>query len=145
MKKRILVVDDEPQIVRLIGLRLKANNFDVIGAYDGYQCVQMAKLKLPDLILLDIKMPLGGGIKAYETLKNMASTSLIPVIFITAFPSSEVKKLVMEMGAEDFISKPFNSDVLIEKIKAVLGNKVTKSDDKLFNNVKHNNSFLKTY
>ena len=143
MKKNILVVDDEPQIVQLIALRLKSNNFDVDAAYDAYQAVQMAKLKLPDLILLDIKMPLGGGIKAYETLKNMAPTSLIPVIFITAFPSPEVKKLVMEMGAEDFISKPFNSDQLIKKIKAVLGNKVTKSDDKLFNNVKHNNSFLK--
>ena len=120
MKKKILVVDDEPQIVRLLTLRLKAKNFDVISAYDGYQCVQVAKTELPDLILLDIKMPLGGGIKAYETMKKIASTSIIPVIFITAFPSIEVRKLVMDMGAEDFVSKPFNSDQLIDKINKIL-------------------------
>ena len=121
MKRKILVVDDEPQIVRLLALRLKAKNFDVVSAYDGYQCVQVAKEELPDLILLDIKMPLGGGIKAFEKMKSISSTSNIPVIFITAFPSVKVKKLVMEMGAEDFVSKPFNSDLLIDKINIVLG------------------------
>jgi len=120
MQRKILVVDDEPQIVRLLALRLKAKNFDVISAYDGYQCVQVAKQELPDLILLDIKMPLGGGIKAFEKLKSISATSTIPVIFITAYPSEEVKKLVMDMGAEDFVSKPFNSDVLIEKINIIL-------------------------
>ncbi len=133
MRKKILVVDDEPQIVRLLSLRLKANNFDVISAYDGYQCVQVAKLELPDLILLDIKMPLGGGIKAFENLKDIKETNLIPVIFITAFPSIKVKNQVMEMGAEDFISKPFNSDVLIEKINTILNYKMLKSDDTIPN------------
>ena len=120
MKKKILIVDDEPKIVRLLALRLKAKNFDVISAYDGYECVKVAKLELPDLILLDIKMPLGGGINAFENLKGMASTQNIPVIFITGFPSTKVKRQVMEMGAEDFITKPFNSDVLIEKINTIL-------------------------
>ena len=132
MKKNILVVDDEPQIVQLIALRLKSNNFDVDAAYDAYQAVQMAKLKLPDLILLDIKMPLGGGIKAYETLKSMAPTSLIPVIFITAYPSTEVKKQVTELGAEGFISKPFNSAELIGKINTSLSYQNITSDDELF-------------
>ncbi|MBU0529023.1 response regulator [bacterium] len=132
MKKKILVVDDEPSIVRLLSLRLKANNFDVVSAYDGYQCVETAKLESPDMILLDIKMPLGGGIKAYEILKGMPKTSKIPVIFITAFPSAEVKKQVMEMGAEDFISKPFNSDVLIEKINTILSKPKINSKDMLF-------------
>lgn len=133
MKKKILVVDDEPQVVRLLALRLKANNFDVISAFDGYQCVEVAKLELPDLILLDIKMPLGGGVKAFEKLKSLATTNTIPVIFITAYPSIEVKKQVMEMGAEDFISKPFNSEVLIEKINTILDNKIVEHDDRLFN------------
>ncbi len=145
MKKKILVVDDEPQVVRLISLRLKANNFDVVYAYDGYQCVQVAKLELPDLILLDIKMPLGGGIRAFETLKNINATSMIPVIFITAFPSVEVKKQVMKMGAEDFISKPFNGAVLIEKINTILNNKMIKSDDKLFCDAEYNQNSIKTY
>ena len=120
MKKKILVVDDEPQIVRLLSSRLKANNFDVVVAYDGYQCVQVAERELPDLILLDIKMPLGGGIRAIEILKGMPATKNIPIIFITAFPSQGVKKLVMDLGAEDLISKPFDSEALIEKINTIL-------------------------
>lgn len=142
MKKKILIVDDEPQIVRLLSLRLKANNFDVISAYDGYQCVQVAKLELPDLILLDIKMPLGGGIKAFENLKDLRATSMIPVIFITAFPNIKVKEQVIDMGAEDFISKPFNSDVLIEKINTILNNKMIKSDDKLLSGAEFNKNSL---
>jgi two-component system KDP operon response regulator KdpE len=127
MKRKILVVDDEPKIIRLLAMRLKAKNFDVASAYDGYQCVQVAKQELPDLILLDIKMPLGGGITAFKNLKSISTTKLIPVIFITAFPSEEVKKLVMNMGAEDFISKPFNSDLLIDKINIILNKQVDNS------------------
>ena len=122
MKKKIFVVDDEPQIVRLLSSRLKANNFDVVVAYDGYQCVQVAERELPDLILLDIKMPLGGGIRAIEILKGIPATQNIPIIFITAFPSQGVKKLVMDLGAEDLISKPFDSEALIKKINAILNN-----------------------
>ena len=118
--KKILVVDDDPQIVRLLELRLKANNFEVICGYDGFQCVQMAEEELPDLIVLDIKMPLRGGINAFEILKSTLTTEQIPVIFITAFPSPEVRKQAMALGAADFISKPFKSELLIEKINAVL-------------------------
>ena len=144
MKRKILVVDDEPQIVRLLALRLKAKNFDVISAYDGYQCVQVAKAELPDMILLDIKMPLGGGIKAFEKLKSISTTSNIPVIFITAFPSKEVKKLVMDMGAEDFISKPFNSDSLIEKINTILNDRIDKPNNDTHNETDNNLDSLKS-
>ena len=120
MNKKILVVDDEAQIVRLLSLRLQANNYDVVVAYDGFQCVQMANDENPDLILLDIKMPMGGGIKAFEKLKGNPLTKLIPVIFITAFPSVEIKKQVLEMGANGFIAKPFDSEELLDKIKSIL-------------------------
>ena len=121
MKKKILVVDDEAQIVRLLSLRLQANNYDVVVAYDGYQCVQMTQEENPDLILLDIKMPLGGGIKAFETLRKNTNTENIPVIFITAFPSVAIKKQVIDMGAEGFIAKPFSSEELLEKIRSIIG------------------------
>ena len=120
MKKKILVVDDETQIVRLLSLRLQANNYDIIVAYDGYQCLQMAKEENPDLVLLDIKMPMGGGIEAFENLRNNKITEKIPVIFITAFQSLEVKKQVIDMGAEGFIAKPFESDELLNKIRSTL-------------------------
>ena len=130
--KRILVVDDDTQIVRLLSLRLKANNFDVSVAYDGLQGVQVAKVDLPDLILLDINTPHGGGIRALENLKAMADTSKIPVIIITAYASKEVKRLVLELGANDLISKPFNNDELMEKIKAALGSQNISPDEMWF-------------
>ena len=120
MKKKILIVDDELPIIRLLSLRLKAKNLDVISAHDGYQCVEMAKLELPDLILLDIKMPGGGGINAFKNLKKIDKTKAIPVIFITAYPSDEVKTMVMEMGAQGFIAKPFDTKLLNESINKIL-------------------------
>jgi DNA-binding response OmpR family regulator len=121
MKKKILVVDDEAQIVRLLSLRLQANDYKVVVAYDGYQCIQMAKEETPDLILLDIKMPMGGGIKAFENLRDNTITEKIPVIFITAFPTTEIRNQVIEMGANDFIAKPFGSEELLNKIRSIIG------------------------
>jgi len=121
MKKKILIVDDETQIVRLLSMRLEANNYEIVKAYDGNQCTQVAKSEKPDLILLDIKMPMGGGITAFETIRNNEITKNIPIIFITAYPSEQVKKQVIEMGADGFISKPFNSEDLIDKIQSIIG------------------------
>ncbi len=121
MKKKILVVDDEQQIVKLLTMRLQINNYEVISAYDGYECVQTAKEENPDLILLDIKMPKGGGINAFETLKRNLSTEDIPVIFITAYPSQEVKNQVTKMGASGFISKPFDGEEILMNVRSVIG------------------------
>ena len=121
MKENILVVDDEPQIVRLLSHRLKANGYDTFTANDSYHCIKMAREVKPDLILLDIKMPAGGGIGAFETLKSSTYTSVIPIIFITAYPGEEVKKEIMELGADGFFAKPFNSVNLLNKIKELIG------------------------
>jgi len=126
MKKRILVVDDERSIVRLLSLRLRSQNYDVLEAYDGVQCVDVACDKKPDLILLDIKMPNGSGIEAFENLRSKKTTRNIPVIFITAYPKPEVKELVLKMGAAGFVTKPFNGDMLNKRIKSVLSGNYTK-------------------
>ena len=110
MKEKILVVDDEPQIVRLLSHRLKANGYDTFTANDSYHCIKMAREEKPDLILLDIKMPAVGGIGAFKTLKSSTYTSEIPIIFITAYPGEE-KKEIMELGVYGFFAIPFNSDV----------------------------------
>lgn len=120
MKKKILVVDDERSIVRLLSLRLRSQNYEVVEAYDGFQCVEVAQAELPDLILLDIKMPNGGGVSAFEQMQSLIETKGIPVIFITAYPKPEIKELVLEMGAAGFITKPFNGDLLNAKIKSLL-------------------------
>ncbi len=121
MGKKILVVDDEPQIVRLLSQRLKVNGYETYAANDSYQCIKMTKEVKPDLILLDMKMPAGGGIQAFNTLKSSIYTASIPVIFITAYPGEEIKKQVKELGADGFFSKPFNSVELLSKIKELIG------------------------
>ncbi|MBU0528306.1 response regulator [bacterium] len=115
MTKKILIVDDERGIVRLLSMRLKAKGYEVFEAYDGLECVQMAIKEVPDLILLDVKMPQGGGIGAFEKLILSEITREIPVIFMTAYSKLEIKNKVLKMGAMGFVSKPFSS-VDFEKI-----------------------------
>jgi len=121
MKKKILIVDDEPGIVRLLSMRLKAKGYDVFEAYDGTECMKIAVEELPDLILLDIKMPQGGGIAAFENLTQIEKTKGIPVIFMTAYPKSEIKDQVLKMGAKGCISKPFISEDFEQTIARILG------------------------
>lgn len=121
MPKKILVVDDEPQIVHLLSARLKASGYQTYGANDSYQCIKMTKEVNPDLILLDMKMPAGGGIQAFNNLKSSIYTQDIPVIFITAYPGPEVEKQVKELGADGFFAKPFNSVDLLNQIKNLIG------------------------
>ena len=120
MGKKILIVDDEAGIVRLLSMRLKAKGYEVFEAYDGLECVKMAMQVLPDLILLDIKMPQGGGIGAFERLIKLDATKEIPVIFMTAFPTEEIQNQVRQMGAKDCISKPFISKDFERTIDTVL-------------------------
>ena len=107
--KKILIVDDERGIVKLLSMRLKAKGYEIIEAYDGLECVKIAIKEVPNLILLDIKMPEGGGIGAFERIMQIESTKKIPVIFMTAFPTDEIRAQVRKMGAKDCISKPFIS------------------------------------
>ena len=121
MKKKILIVDDEPGIVRLLTTRLKVKGYEVFEAYDGLEGVKIAIKKIPDLILMDIKMPHGGGIRAFERLIQIDSTNEIPVIFMTAFPTKEITAQVLKMGAKDCISKPFISKDFEDTIEKVIG------------------------
>jgi DNA-binding response OmpR family regulator len=121
MAKKILIVDDEPGIVRLLTLRLKTKGYEVLEAFDGMECVKKAVQEVPDLILLDIKMPQGGGIGAFERLIKLDTTKEIPVIFMTAFPTDDIKTQVRKMGAKDCISKPFISEDFEKTIETVIG------------------------
>lgn len=121
MDKKILIVDDDRQIVSLLASRLKANKYEIVVAYDAMQAVAKAFSEKPDLILLDIKMPAGGGIAVIDNLRNSAATSIIPVMVITAYPSPEIQQKVIEMGAVDFISKPFKAEDVLSRIRKALG------------------------
>ena len=107
MNERILVVDNDSSILSLLALRLQAKNYEMLKAYDGSECVKIAIKEVPDLILMDIKMPNGDGIWTFEKLLQLDKTRNIPVIFMTAYPSTVIKNQLLKMGAMDCISKPF--------------------------------------
>ncbi len=120
MNKKILIVDDEPAIIRLLSLRLKHSNYDVFEAYDGLECIRVAEKELPDLILLDIQMPHCDGLTAYTRLAENENTKNIPVLFMTAFPKPEILNKVKTMGAKGCISKPFVSKDFEESIRRAI-------------------------
>ena len=121
MAKKILVADDEPDVVKVLSMRLKAHGYEVIAAFDGLQAVREAYKERPNLILLDIMMPFGDGYTVFENLKRSVQIRLIPVIFISALPPREVEEKVAQLGAQGFIAKPFDSKELVAKVKKVLG------------------------
>lgn len=124
MPKKILVVDDEINVIKVIASRLKANNYAVVTASDGTYAVKRAIEEKPDLIILDIKMPAGGGISVFENLRRLDNTMMTPIIFITAHPTEEIKQKVLEMGAEDFVAKPFDPEDLLAKVRKALGENI---------------------
>ena len=101
----ILVVDDEERIVRMIRLNLEHDGFDVIEANSGMAAINQVREKLPNLVVLDVMMP---GIDGYETLSLIRETSQIPVIMLTAKGEEEDRIHGLELGADDYITKPFS-------------------------------------
>ncbi len=120
MAKKILIVDDETKIVQLVASRLRANGYEVFSAYDGIQGVQVAHREKPDCIILDIRMPAGGGTTVFRYLKMSAETSTIPIVFLTADASPETKKKALEEGAEAFLTKPFQAEDLLRTVRDIL-------------------------
>ena len=118
--KKILIADDDPDITMLLASRLNANGYQVVTTSDCSSTIKKAYIEKPNLIILDIRMPSTSGINVYESLKMFNTTENIPVIFITAYPSDHIRKQVTEMGADDFIAKPFKTEELLPKIKRVL-------------------------
>jgi len=116
----ILVVDDEPDILNLLDYNLRKASFKVITAKDGPEAIDSARHSKPDLILLDIMLPNMDGTEVLKRLKTSDSTRHIPVIMLTA-KGEEVDKIVgFELGAEDYITKPFSPRELILRVRAVL-------------------------
>ncbi len=122
MSKKILIVEDEPHIAKMLERRLNASGYATVNANNAVKAVEQAKLEKPDLILLDFKMPSGDGLGVIEKLKKMPETIAIPVIFLTASAERDTEKRAYELGAKYFMTKPFKAEELLEKIQSVLGN-----------------------
>ncbi|MGE5499539.1 MAG: response regulator transcription factor [Syntrophothermus sp.] len=120
MKKKILVIDDHPDSVFLMQDRLQREGFEVITAYDGQTGMERAFNELPDLILLDVMMPVIDGLEVCRTLINTPTTKDIPVILVTAKTDAEGTKDGLQAGAFDYIRKPVNKVELLARINSAL-------------------------
>jgi len=113
----ILVVDDEPRMVQFITMNLELEAFRVVSAFDGYQALEKMTRELPDLVILDIMMP---DMDGFETLRKIRKMSAVPVIFLSAKGEEFDRVKGLDLGADDYIAKPFSPRELVSRIRAVL-------------------------
>ena len=117
MENLVLVVDDEKPIVDIVKINLQKNGYNVIEAYDGNEAVAKALSEEPDLILLDVMLP---GQDGFSVCKKIRETSAVPIIMLTARDEEVDKILGLELGADDYMTKPFSIRELIARVKAIL-------------------------
>ena len=122
-KKRILIVDDEGDLRSMLRFRLEAMNYEISEAVDGQDGLDKARSENPDLIILDLMLPKMDGYKVCRMLKFDEKYKHIPIIMFTARAQEKDKKIGKEMGAEAYITKPFEPEVLLSKIKELLKEK----------------------
>ena len=119
--KKILIVDDEKDIVETLSFMLKAKGFECISAYDGETGLSLAKTQQPDLVILDVMMPKINGYKICRLLKFDNKYKDIPIIMVTARSQAEDKLIGEETGADEYITKPFEFSEILDKINKYLG------------------------
>ncbi|MFA4992390.1 MAG: response regulator [Candidatus Omnitrophota bacterium] len=120
MKAKILIVEDEKDIIKMLEYNLKKEGFKVLDARDGEDALDLALRQCPDLILLDLMLPGIDGLEVCKTLKKDTKTASIPIIMLTAKSQESDKVVGLELGADDYVTKPFSPRELIARIKAVL-------------------------
>ncbi|MFQ5680462.1 MAG: PleD family two-component system response regulator [Candidatus Omnitrophota bacterium] len=124
MDKKILVVDDDPELLKLVALRLKVNGYKLITAGNGCDGLKKAELETPDLIILDIKMAQMDGYTMLRKLKSEPSTSNIPIVVLTSY--DQMKDLFEMEGISDYILKPFDEQDFLLRISRAMQNKNTE-------------------
>ncbi|HEU4725521.1 MAG TPA: response regulator [Candidatus Eisenbacteria bacterium] len=128
-KGRILVVDDEIYIVHILDFSLGMEGYEVLTALDGEQALERLKSDKPDLIVLDIMMPKVDGYEVCRTIKSSPETAHIPVILLSAKGRNVDQKMGFDVGADDYITKPFSPRKLVERINALLGQTVSEKSN----------------
>lgn len=120
MKAKILVVDDEPDAVELIQFNLKSAGFEVVTASDGAEALKKARALLPNLIVLDLMLPEVDGLEVCKILRRDSQTSGIPIVMLTAKAAEVDRVLGLELGADDYVTKPFSPRELVLRIMRLL-------------------------
>ena len=119
-RTKILIVDDELDTLLPLKRALEMDDFNVIDAQDGVEALEKVRSEIPDLVLLDLMLPKINGFEVCQRLKHDEATSVIPIIMLTAKGETSDKIEGIEIGADDYVTKPFNLDELKARIKAVL-------------------------
>jgi DNA-binding response OmpR family regulator len=120
--QKVLIVDDDRDVLRGLSVRLKANGYNVVFAADGISAISAARKEDPEVIILDIGLPAGDGFSVMERLGSLLPVANIPIIVLTARDISGNKERALNAGAQAFLQKPVDNDVLLETIRKVLGN-----------------------
>ena len=120
MSKRILIADDETDIVETLQFMLEVEGFECLTAYNGEDALNLAKREMPDLLILDVMMPTINGYKVCRLLKFDAKYKNIPILMVTARSQEEDKMIGEETGADEYITKPFEINDVVEKVKKYL-------------------------
>lgn len=128
MKSKILVVDDEPDVVELVEFNLRNAGFDVVTAEDGEAAVKKARSSCPDLMVLDVMLPEIDGFEVCKLLRRDPSTAKIPIIMLTAKAAEIDRVLGLEFGADDYLTKPFSPRELILRIKKLIQRKTGEAE-----------------
>ncbi len=126
--KLILITDDEQRIVRFVRVHFELEQARVIEAYDGQQCLEMVREHLPDLVVLDVMMP---DMDGFETLQELRTFSTVPVIMLTVQAEEEDRIHGLDLGADDYMAKPFSPAELVSRTRAVLRRVQTPSDTRI--------------
>ena len=126
--KKILIADDEPDILEIISYNLKIEGYDVVTAKDGEDALQKAKLTKPDLIILDVMMPNKNGMEVCKILRAQPAFHETLIIFLTALNDELSHVRGLEYGADDYISKPVSPKVLVTKVNSLF-RRMTKTED----------------
>ena len=114
---RILVVDDEPHIVELVRYNLAQEGFEVSVAYDGHDAIEKAKTDTPDLVILDLMLPYVDGM---EVCRQIRRESSVPILMLTAKHGEQERVVGLELGADDYVTKPFSPRELVARVRAIL-------------------------
>jgi two-component system alkaline phosphatase synthesis response regulator PhoP len=128
VKKKILVVDDERDIIDLLRYNLAKEGYEVIAAYNGREALEKAA-QPPDLVILDVMMPVLDGFETCKRLKGDPRTSAVPILFLTASSNEVDEVLGLELGADDYIQKPISPRKLVARVKAVLRRSVAPHEE----------------
>jgi len=131
MNKLIAVIDDEPDILELVSLHLTKANFKVKGFLNAESFFKFLSSEIPDLIILDLMLPDSDGIEICKYLKSKEEFKYIPIIMLTARVSEADKVLGLELGADDYVTKPFSPRELVARVKAVLRRRTQDSGEKI--------------